>query len=86
MRQCSSLTHSPAGSPRSALCAVQGLEAEELDSLLLEPAAVPATRIAAPEAPALPSVPTAAVKPRPQPAQKTPEELELEALQAEMAG
>eukprot|EP00877_Chromochloris_zofingiensis_P009762 jgi/Chrzof1/5039/Cz15g09150.t1 len=57
------------------------LEAEELDSQLLEPAPVPARKAPAAAEPAMPSVPTkAAAKPA-----KTPEELELEALQAEMA-
>jgi hypothetical protein len=57
------------------------LEAEELDNQLLEPAPVPATKVpAAAEAP-LPSVPQkAAARPA-----KTKEELELEALEAEMA-
>jgi charged multivesicular body protein 4/18S rRNA (guanine1575-N7)-methyltransferase len=55
---------------------------EELDSQLLEPAAVPATKVpAAAAAAALPSAPTGAVKAK----AKTREEEELEALQAEMA-
>ncbi|KIY99172.1 hypothetical protein MNEG_8788 [Monoraphidium neglectum] len=58
------------------------LEQEELDSQLLEPAAVPATKVpAAAAAAALPSAPTGAVKAK----AKTREEEELEALQAEMA-
>eukprot|EP00879_Flechtneria_rotunda_P001661 GHRR01001821.1.p1 GENE.GHRR01001821.1~~GHRR01001821.1.p1 ORF type:complete len:237 (+),score=108.63 GHRR01001821.1:299-1009(+) len=60
------------------------LEAEELDNQLLEPAPVPAAKAPA-QAVQLPTVPAgrapaAASKPA-----KTPEELELEALQAEMA-
>ncbi|GMH41094.1 hypothetical protein BSKO_09004 [Bryopsis sp. KO-2023] len=57
------------------LAELEELEQEELDKELLEPAPVPST----PDV--LPSVPTAAAK---KPA-KTPEELELEALEAEMA-
>ncbi|KAF6258428.1 component of the ESCRT-III complex [Scenedesmus sp. NREL 46B-D3] len=55
------------------------LEAEELDTQLLEPAPVPAAKA---PGQALPSVPAGKVAAAPQ---KTPEELELEALQAEMA-
>ncbi|WIA19295.1 hypothetical protein OEZ86_005643 [Tetradesmus obliquus] len=55
------------------------LEAEELDNQLLEPAPVPAAKA---PGQALPSVPAGKVAAAPQ---KTPEELELEALQAEMA-
>lgn len=66
---------------------LQELEAEDLDSQLLEPAPVPATRVPAraqaqPAAAAgqrMPNVPAA------RPKQKTAEELELEALEAEMA-
>jgi len=54
------------------------LEAEELDNQLLEPAPVPATKVQAAAEQALPSVPQ--TKPA-----KTKEELELEALEAEMA-
>ena len=59
------------------------LEAEELDSELLAPAPVPAGKAAAAPArgEALPAAPTGAAKPK----QKTREELELEALEAEMA-
>lgn len=71
---------------------LEDLEAEELDKQLLEPAPVPAGRlpqaaIAAPAAAAssgadrMPAAPTRPVKAK----TKTPEELELEALQAEMA-
>ena len=58
------------------------LEAAELDSQLLEPAPVPAGKaaVAAPGE-ALPAAPTGAAKAK----AKTQEELELEALQAEMA-
>ena len=56
------------------------LEAEELDSQLLEPAPVPATKVAGAAEQALPSVPAGRAKPA-----KTAEELELEALLAEMA-
>eukprot|EP00955_Chlamydomonas_euryale_P112873 366168-Chlamydomonas_euryale.AAC.1 len=49
---------------------------EDLDAELLEPASVPKTRV---EGTKMPSAPTRPV------ANKTPEELELEALQAEMA-
>ncbi|KAF8058880.1 VPS32.1 [Scenedesmus sp. PABB004] len=55
------------------------LEAEELDNQLLEPAPVPAGKA---PAQGLPSVPAGKVAARPA---KTAEELELEALQAEMA-
>lgn len=70
----------------------QELNAQDLDEQLLEPAPVPSTRIptkaqpaqparqAAEQHSALPSVPA-----RRAPA-KTPEELELEQLEAEMAG
>lgn len=54
---------------------LEELEAEALDSQLLEPAPVPAQKVPA-------RVPAAAAPARPT---KTPEELELEALQAEMA-
>ena len=64
---------------------MQELEAEDLDSQLLEPAPVPATRVPARAQPAaattgqrMPAVPAARPK-------KTPEELELEQLEAEMA-
>ena len=63
---------------------MQELEAEDLDSQLLEPAPVPATRVPAKAQPAaatgqrMPAVPAARPK-------KTPEELELEQLEAEMA-
>jgi predicted enzyme related to lactoylglutathione lyase len=59
------------------------MEQEELDNQLLEPAPVPATKApaAAAAAAGLPNAPTGAAKPK----QKTAEELELEALQAEMA-
>ncbi|KAI8472801.1 MAG: component of the ESCRT-III complex [Monoraphidium minutum] len=56
------------------------LEQEELDSELLQPAPVPTQRVPA-SGQALPSAPTAAAKAK----AKTQEELELEALQAEMA-
>ena len=64
---------------------MQELEAEDLDSQLLEPAPVPASRVPARAQPAaatgqrMPAVPAA------RPKQKTPEELELEQLEAEMA-
>jgi hypothetical protein len=61
---------------------LEDLEAEELDKQLMEPAQVPATKLPQAAA-ALPSVPATKV-PAAQKA-KTPEELELEALQAEMA-
>lgn len=54
------------------------MQQEELDSQLLTPAPVPATKVAGTTT-ALPNVPTSAVK------HKTKEEEELEALQAEMA-
>lgn len=66
----------------------QELESEQLDSQLLEPSPAPSTRIAAPQAAtarpseALPSAPNKVIKANPQ---KTAEELELEALEAEMA-
>lgn len=57
------------------------MEAEELDNQLLEPAPVPATKVPGVAEAPLPSVPQkAAAKPG-----KTKEELELEALEAEMA-
>ncbi len=61
---------------------LEEMEAEELDKQLMEPAPVPATKLPQAAA-ALPSVPSSKV-PAAQKA-KTPEELELEALQAEMA-
>lgn len=68
------------------------MEAEELDNQLLEPAPVPTKRVPAQAHPAaaeaLPEVPTthrAAARPVAQARKKTPEELELEALEAEMA-
>lgn len=67
----------------------QELEAEDLDNQLLEPAPVPASRAPARAQPAaaatdrMPAVP--AGRPAPRPKQKTAEELELEALEAEMA-
>jgi hypothetical protein len=57
------------------------LEAEELDNQLLEPAPVPAKRLPEQQQ-AMPSVPQRAAASRPA---KTAEELELEALQQEMA-
>ena len=75
----------------SAARVLQELEAEDLDSQLLEPAPVPATRVPARAQPAaaaadrLPAVPAQAARPAARPKQKTPEELELEALEAEMA-
>ncbi|KIY99780.1 hypothetical protein MNEG_8182 [Monoraphidium neglectum] len=60
------------------------LEQEEVDKELLQPAPVPTHRVpasAAAAAAGLPNAPTGAAKPK----QKTQEELELEALQAEMA-
>ncbi|PNW82520.1 hypothetical protein CHLRE_06g282200v5 [Chlamydomonas reinhardtii] len=59
---------------------LEEMEASELDKELLEPAPVPATKVPG-AAEKMPSVPT---KQKQQPA-KTQEELELEALQAEMA-
>ncbi len=71
---------------------LQEMEAEELDNQLLEPAPVPTKRVPAQAQPAgaeaLPEVPTthrAAARPVAQARKKTPEELELEALEAEMA-
>lgn len=70
---------------------VQELEAEDLDSQLLEPAPVPATRVPARAQPAAaageryPAVPAQSARPAARPKQKTAEELELEALEAEMA-
>lgn len=67
----------------------QELEAEDLDNQLLEPAPVPITKVPARAQPAaaaterMPAVP--AGRPAPRPKQKTAEELELEALEAEMA-
>lgn len=67
----------------------QELEAEDLDNQLLEPAPVPVTRVPARAQPAaaaaerMPAVPAGRAAPRPK--QKTAEELELEALEAEMA-
>ncbi|KAK9809851.1 hypothetical protein WJX72_000342 [[Myrmecia] bisecta] len=70
------------------LAELEGLEAEELDSQLLEPAPVPTTRLpqqAQPEQ-ALPNAPkTQVARPVPATPAKTAEELELEALEAEMA-
>jgi len=57
---------------------LEELEATELDAELLEPAPVPKTKV---EGAKLPSAPTASAVQQ----KKTPEELELEALQAEMA-
>lgn len=57
------------------------MQAEQLDEELLEPAAVPSTRIRQQEQP-MPSVPAGRAKVAPK---LTPEEEELEALQAEMA-
>jgi hypothetical protein len=72
--------------PTLATVGVQELESEQLDSQLLEPSPAPTTRIAAPQAAqpadALPNAPNKAIKAKPQ---KTAEELELEALEAEMA-
>lgn len=66
---------------------LEELEASELDRELLQPAPVPASRMAEPFASELedlmPSVP--GQRPAAAPKQKTPEELELEALQAELA-
>ncbi len=59
------------------------MQAEQLDEELLEPAAVPAARVR-PAEERLPSVPTSRV-PAKAPPKRTPEEEELEALQAEMA-
>lgn len=56
---------------------LEELEAEDLDTQLLEPAAVPTTVQARPQPARAQATPAAPVK--------TPEELELEALQAEMA-
>ena len=73
----------------TAECIMQELEAEDLDNQLLEPAPVPVSRVPARAQPAaaaterLPAVP--AGRPAPRPKQKTAEELELEALEAEMA-
>lgn len=67
---------------------MQELEAEELDSQLLEPAPVPASRVPAraqPAAAAGDRMPAVPARPAARPKQKTPEELELEALEAEMA-
>ena len=69
---------------------MQELEAEDLDSQLLDPAPVPATRVPARAQPAAageryPAVPAQSARPAARPKQKTPEELELEALEAEMA-
>lgn len=64
---------------------LEELEASELDNQLLEPAPVPSTRVPAAAVPELPSVPAGRVPTRPVAPAKTPEELELEALQAEMA-
>ena len=67
---------------------VQEMEAEELDEQLLQPAPAP-TRIAPSKA--QPATATTAAPSRAQPQaaparkQKTPEEMELEALEAEMA-
>jgi hypothetical protein len=55
---------------------------EELDSQLLAPAPVPSTKVPA-AGQALPNVPTTAAAAKAK--QKTQEEMELEALQAEMA-
>lgn len=57
------------------------MQAEQLDEELLEPAAVPSMRVQQPEQ-RLPSVPAGRAK---VPPKRTPEEDELEALQAEMA-
>lgn len=67
---------------------MQELEAEDLDSQLLEPAPVPASRVPAraqPAAAAGDRMPAVPARPAARPKQKTPEELELEALEAEMA-
>lgn len=61
----------------------EDMQAEQLDEELLEPAAVPSTRVPAQEQ-RLPSVPAGRAPARPPP-KRTPEEDELEALQAEMA-
>lgn len=62
---------------------LEEMEAAQLDETLIEAGSAPGHKIAAEALPAMPSAPTT----RPQKAQpaKTPEELELEALQAEMA-
>lgn len=61
----------------------QDMQAEQLDEELLEPAAVPSTRVPVQEQ-RLPSVPAGRAPARAAP-KRTPEEDELEALQAEMA-
>lgn len=63
---------------------LEDLEATELDTQLLEPAPVPASRIPAAAVPELPAVPAGAPKPK-QPIARTPEEEELAALEAEFA-
>jgi charged multivesicular body protein 4A/B len=60
------------------------MQAEQLDEELLEPAAVPSTRVQQPEQ-RLPSVPAGRAPAARVPPKRTPEEDELEALQAEMA-
>ncbi|KAI7840375.1 hypothetical protein COHA_005919 [Chlorella ohadii] len=59
---------------------LEDLEEEHLDELKHEAASVPATRIPQQALPELPSAPKTQAAPA-----KTPEELELEALEAEMA-
>jgi ribosomal protein L12E/L44/L45/RPP1/RPP2 len=64
---------------------LQELEAAQMDETMLSEAApAPAHRVPAGALPAMPAAPTAA-RAQPAAAAKTPEELELEALQAEMA-
>ncbi len=62
----------------------QDMAAEQLDEELLEPAAVPSTRVR-PQEQRMPSVPAGRVPAQKAPPKRTPEEDELEALQAEMA-
>lgn len=64
---------------------MQELEAEDLDSQLLEPAPVPATKVPARAQPTANPMSRVPAVPAARPKQKTAEELELEQLEAEMA-
>ncbi|GLI61642.1 hypothetical protein VaNZ11_004065 [Volvox africanus] len=66
------------------LAELEEIEATELDKELLEPAPVPVTKVPAAAQAASQKMPSVPQKQK-QPAAKTQEELELEALQAEMA-
>lgn len=64
---------------------VQEMEAQQLDEVGLDAGAVPGHKIPQAAQPALPAMPSAPTRPAPAAPAKTAEELELEALQAELA-